>query len=64
MSLTLLQPPVVMLNSMLHQLLSDYFAYLCPKVIVRRNCPNPLNHCCKGLKWERKARQFSVYIQD
>ena len=49
MSLIRLQPPVVMLNSMLHHLLSDYFLYLCTTVIVRRNCPTPLHHCCKGL---------------
>ena len=38
-----------MLNSTFHYLLSDYFAYLCPIVIVRRNCSTPLHHCCKGL---------------
>lgn len=38
-----------MLNRIFHYQFSDYFAYLCPIVIVRRNCPMPLHHCCKGL---------------
>jgi hypothetical protein len=38
-----------MLNRIFHYQFSDYFAYLCPIVIVRRNCSTPLRHCCKGL---------------
>ncbi len=45
----LLTTPPLMLNSTFHYQFSDYFAYLCPIVIVRRNCSTPLHHCCKGL---------------
>ena len=38
-----------MLNSTFHYQFSDYFAYLCPIVIVRHYRPTPLHHCCKGL---------------
>ena len=60
MSLIRLQPPVVMLNSMLHHLLSDYFIYLCIVVNVRRYCPKPLYHCCKGLKKGEKGAPVLV----
>lgn len=45
----LLSTPLHMLNRIFHYQFSDYFLYLCTTVIVRRNCPKSLHHCCKGL---------------
>ena len=39
---------------------SHFFHYLCIVFIMRHAYQVPLRHCCKGVLWELKARQFII----